>query len=181
MTWVGATAALGDLVAACTALLGEDDPAGACAAEVRATLATHRRQIAARYDDLRDAEAIHRSDGLTVLVVATPPRFWSWPHEHGMWGVTAMVAGAEDDVVYDRKGHGIIERRRFRIDEGIAATFGPDVVHAAGNASDHVTLGLQLFGGDPVVAENLEWDPSTGQSRRVDADTVARRRAAMAG
>ena len=177
-----ATTALNDLVADCASLLHEEEPERACSHAVRAALGTARRAIALKFEDERDLAIVHRSPELSVMVLATPPAYWYWPHEHGMWAVTAMLIGAEDDIVYDRHDHGIVERRRFRIDEGIVAAHPEDVVHAAGNDSDRVTLGLHVFGGDPLAspAECLEWDPATGKSKPVDDATARRRRAAMA-
>jgi predicted metal-dependent enzyme (double-stranded beta helix superfamily) len=135
--------------------------------------------LALKFGDERDVVLLHHTPGLTMLVMPTPPGYWFWPHEHGMWAVTAMVIGAEEHVVYDRRDLGLFEKRRFRIDEGIVASMPEDVVHAAGNPGDQVTIGLHLFGGDPVVAQCLEWDPTTGEARVVDGDTANRRRAAM--
>lgn len=175
-----ATTALNDLVADCASVLHEEEPERACSQAVRAVLGTARRAIALKFEDERDVTVVHRSPELSVFVLATPPAYWYWPHEHGMWAVTAMLVGAEDDIVYDRHEHGIVERRRFHIDEGIVAAYPEDVVHAAGNESDRVTIGLHVFGGDPFSAASLEWDPATGQSRPVDEVTARRRRAAMA-
>lgn len=176
---IGATIALDDLLTSCGAHLDDDDPGAHCSDAVRSTLATHRRAIALKYADHRDLAVVHRSPTLTMLVVPTPPWYWFWPHEHRMWAVTAMLVGSEHHIVYDRHDHGIVERRRFHIDEGIAAAMPPDVVHAAGNESDLVTIGLHIYGGDPSETECVEWDPSTGRSRHIDEATSQRRRDAM--
>jgi predicted metal-dependent enzyme (double-stranded beta helix superfamily) len=165
---IGATIALNDLLTSCRAHLDDADPGAAGSVAVRATLATHRRAIALKYAEHDDIAVIDRSPRLTMLVVPTPPGRWYWPHEHRMWSVTAMLIGREHHVVYDRHDHGIVERRRFHIDEGIAAALPPDIVHAAGNEGDLVSIGLHIYGGDPSEAECLEWDPSTGKSRLVE-------------
>ncbi|MGI8663313.1 MAG: hypothetical protein ACR2LQ_08915 [Acidimicrobiales bacterium] len=177
---IGASTALHELIDECAALLGENDPEMACSIAVRGALATHRRAIALKFADARDAALLHRSTELTALVVPTPPRYWDWPHENGMWLVTAMLIGAEDDIVYDRHEHGIVERRRFHIDQGIVAALPADAIHSGGNDSDDVTVALCVYGGDPLSAQCLEWDPRTGRSRTMDDLTAHRRRSAMA-
>lgn len=176
---IAATTAVNELLDACTRLLGDDEPEAGCASELRATLSTSRKALALKYGDAQDVVMVHHTPELTMLVMPTPPRYWFWPHEHGMWTVTGMILGAEEHVVYERRDLGLFEKRRFRVDEGIVASVPEDVVHAAGNPSDHVTIGLHLYGGDPVAAQCLEWDPSTGEARVVDGETSKRRRAAM--
>jgi predicted metal-dependent enzyme (double-stranded beta helix superfamily) len=176
---IAATTAINNLLDACTRMLGDEQPEESCANELRATLSTSRKALALKFGDARDVVMVHHTPALTMLVLPTPPHYWCWPHEHGMWAVTAMVIGAEEHVVYDRRDLGLFEKRRFRIDEGIVASMPDDVVHAAGNPGDEVSIGLHLFGGDPDVAQCLEWDPATGEARVVDGDTANRRRAAM--
>jgi len=176
---IGATTALALLHEECLAALGGDSPEVVSAAAARATMALHRKAIARKFAEIVETTIIHRSAKLTMLVVPSPPGFWSWPHEHSGWAVAAMLQGAEEHVVFDRHDHGIVERRRFRIDEGIGAALPAHVVHAAGNDGDAVSLGLHILEGDPFGEPRMEWDPGTGQSRTVDGVSMQRRHTAM--
>ena len=165
------------VVERCCEAIGDPDPQTAVV-DVMHTAVAHRGSVLQELQVGRDAQLLHQSGDLTVVAVAVPPGYWFWPHEHGMWAVTAMLAGAEDDRIFELNDNALAVTGGFRIVEGEVASHPVSVVHSAGNPGPRFAVGLHVFGGDPFEVPAREWDPETGSSRIVDADTAARRRAA---
>jgi predicted metal-dependent enzyme (double-stranded beta helix superfamily) len=167
-----------ELVAVCATAAQDSDPQTAVAEALSAMLGAAGQLLDCLKVD--DGAAIwHESDVFTVAVIATPPGFRFWPHEHGMWAVTGMLAGVEHNEIFDLDGGVLRVRKAFSIDTCAARGHPPDVIHTAANPGPGVSWGVHVFGGNPATAVTTEWDPDTGSARTVDLETRRRRLAAL--
>jgi predicted metal-dependent enzyme (double-stranded beta helix superfamily) len=53
---------------------------------------------------LGHVDTLYQSNDLTILNVVWPPLFTIMPHEHRMWAVIGVYAGAEDNMYWRRVG-----------------------------------------------------------------------------
>jgi predicted metal-dependent enzyme (double-stranded beta helix superfamily) len=114
---------------------------------------------------LGHVDTLYRGDDLTILNVVWPPLFTIMPHEHRMWAVIGIYAGAEDNMYWRRVG----EPGRSKVEPaggaalrvGDAEPLGRDIVHTVTNPIDKLTGAIHVYGGDFFAVERGEWDPET--------------------
>jgi predicted metal-dependent enzyme (double-stranded beta helix superfamily) len=120
-----------------------------------------------RTSPIRDA-SLFRSSELFVLNATLKPHFKSPPHDHRMWAVIGIYEGQENNIFYRRAAKGLEEINRHEIRAGEAILLGPEVIHAIENPLGSSTLGLHVYGGDPVAAKRSMWHPRTGEELPYD-------------
>jgi len=111
---------------------------------------------------------LFRSPELTVLNVMLRPGALSGPHDHRMWAVIGIYAGAECNTFYRRDDERLVETNRRTVHAGEAVLLGEDVIHAIENSGETPTFGLHVYGGDLLGTERRMWDPKTGRETAYD-------------
>jgi len=103
----------------------------------------------------RDAQT-----GFVVIAMVWPPRMGSAPHDHGTWGVVAVVEGAVEVTNFEREDDG--SQPGFAVlrpvctlhaERGAVATVLPphEDFHGVYNASDSLTaISIHTYGREPV-------------------------------
>jgi predicted metal-dependent enzyme (double-stranded beta helix superfamily) len=119
---------------------------------------------------------LYRSPEITVLNLIWGPKMSIMPHNHTMWAVIGIYAGAEDNIFWRRrKGERGIEAAGARsLREGDAEALGRDIIHSVLNPIGKLTAAIHVYGGDFVAAERSEWDPQTLSEQRYDLEKARR-------
>lgn len=165
------------LVEECRSLLGTD-PEHATAELLARLLRDDPEGVAAMLGAETESAVLHRTDDLTVVKVAMPPRYAFYPHNHLMWGVVGTVDGREENTFYARDGATITPTAGAAYEAGQVGVLAETTIHSVLNPSRADTVGLHIYGGDLPAAPASEWDPVTGAERPYDAETAAARRVA---
>lgn len=104
---------------------------------------------------------LHRDPqtGFVVIAMVWPPRTGGAPHDHGTWGVVAVVEGAVDVTNYEREDDGSRADRAVlratctvHAEPGAVATVLPphEDFHSVYNASpDRTAVSIQTYGVEP--------------------------------
>ena len=117
---------------------------------------------------------VHRPD-LTVINVAWAPRMQLMPHDHRMWAVIGIYAGAEDNEFYHRGPQGdLIRHNGRRIDAGEVCVLGTDTIHSVANPTYRLTGAVHVYGGDFVNQPRSQWGPGDLVERPYDMADVNR-------
>jgi predicted metal-dependent enzyme (double-stranded beta helix superfamily) len=118
---------------------------------------------------------LHHSADLTIINVAWAPGMQLMPHDHRMWAVIGIYAGAEDNTFYRRDaGRGLIATTGRRIDAGEVCVLGTDTIHAVANSSPRLTGAIHIYGGDFVNEPRSQWGPGQLIERPYDMADVDR-------
>jgi predicted metal-dependent enzyme (double-stranded beta helix superfamily) len=114
--------------------------------------------------------ALYRSPDLTILNLVWGPHMSIMPHNHRMWAVIGIYAGAEDNIFWRRtNGERSIEAAGARsLRERDVEALGRDVIHSVLNPTGRLTAAIHVYGGDFFAAERSEWDPETLCERPYD-------------
>jgi len=115
----------------------------------------------AKTGPIRDV-SLFRSSELFILNATLYPFLKSPPHDHRMWAVIGIYEGQENNTFYRRSANALEEINRREIRAGEAILLGPEVIHAIENPLGSSTLGLHVYGGDPLGTQRSMWDPHTG-------------------
>ena len=119
---------------------------------------------------LGQIEALYRGDDLTILNVVWPPRFTIMPHEHRMWAVIGVYAGAEDNMYWRRSASRAAAQGACSLRVGDAEPLGREIVHSVTNPIEKLTGAIHVYGGDFFAVTRSEWDPETLMERAYDID-----------
>jgi predicted metal-dependent enzyme (double-stranded beta helix superfamily) len=97
---------------------------------------------------------------LTVQTVAWLSGKVSPIHNHGTWGVVALLSGQEKNTFWKRTGsHGCIEKVGERIlSPGEIISFVPDAIHSVEALGDEPTISFNLY-GETNYEQRFEFDP----------------------
>ncbi|HMJ77913.1 MAG TPA: hypothetical protein VK507_18170 [Iamia sp.] len=104
---------------------------------------------------------LHRSDELTVFVLAGAPRTASPPHEHTIGATIAVLDGAETNVFYRVVTEGsdaIREVGRRTAHAGEVLTLDPTTIHSVQYPTATPTIGLHVYRGDLIGATRRLWN-----------------------
>jgi predicted metal-dependent enzyme (double-stranded beta helix superfamily) len=127
------------------------------------------RQIKSEHD------LLFGSDDLTIQRIIWPAGVATRPHDHRMWGVAGVYAGAEVNHLYQRTPNGLRECATRTVAKQDVLVLDANAIHSVENPSRNWTAGLHVYGGDIVHAERSAWAPD---GREVPfADDVAAYRA----
>jgi predicted metal-dependent enzyme (double-stranded beta helix superfamily) len=150
------------------------------ACEVVARAVTEPAAVLKRLGEpkLGHVDTLYQGNDLTILNVVWPPLFTIMPHEHRMWAVIGVYAGAEDNMYWRRvsvpgRGPGsskieAVGACSLRV--GDAEPLGRDIVHSVTNPIEKLTGAIHLYGGDFFAVTRSEWDPETRMERAYDID-----------
>ena len=116
---------------------------------------------------------LYHSPQLTVINVAWAPRMQLMPHDHRMWAVIGIYAGAEENQFY-RRGHDgeLAETTSRRLDVGDVCRLGSKTIHAVANPVDRLTAAVHVYGGDFVNQRRSQWGPGDLVEREFDMAQV---------
>jgi predicted metal-dependent enzyme (double-stranded beta helix superfamily) len=109
---------------------------------------------------------LHHTPALTVINVAWAPKMRIIPHEHLMWAVIGIYAGAEDNQFYRRDGGpGLVETNGKRLETGDVAVLGTRTIHSVSNPTARLTGAVHVYGGDFVNQPRSQWGPGERTER----------------
>jgi predicted metal-dependent enzyme (double-stranded beta helix superfamily) len=102
---------------------------------------------------------------LTVQLVTWLPGTKSPIHNHGAWGIVAMINGKEKNIFWQRspksKSPDKIKRVSDRIfSAGEIITFMPDAIHSIEAIGDEPTISFNIY-GETDYDQRFEFDPDT--------------------
>ncbi len=90
-------------------------------------------------------------------------------HDHTVWGVIAMLRGAELDQHYRRTSEGIVQAGgESRLHQGEVACVSPRIgdIHRVSNAyNDRVSISIHLYGGNIGRIRRSVYNPATGEPK----------------
>ncbi|PLC50597.1 cysteine dioxygenase [Pollutimonas subterranea] len=90
-------------------------------------------------------------------------------HDHTVWGVIAMLRGAELDQHYRRTSEGIVQAGgESRLHQGEVACVSPRIgdIHRVSNAyDDRVSISIHLYGGNIGRIRRSVYNPATGEPK----------------
>ena len=116
----------------------------------------------------------HRPD-LTVINVAWAPGMQVMPHDHRMWAIIGIYAGAEANQFFTRGDDGnLVERPGRLLETGDVCVLGSDTIHAVSNPTDRLTGAIHVYGGDFVNEPRSQWGPGDLVERAYDMADVKR-------
>jgi predicted metal-dependent enzyme (double-stranded beta helix superfamily) len=157
----------------CRAALTEHVPTSA----VRELLERHVGSAAARSTtttalppERAGLESLHVADDLTVLKVVWGPEMTLFPHDHRMWAVIGIYAGAEDNAFYRRAPEGLTTSGGKSLEDGDTLVLGDDAIHSVHNPRSSYSGAIHVYGGDFFGAPRSEWDPETLEEMPYDVE-----------
>lgn len=90
-------------------------------------------------------------------------------HDHTVWGVIAMLRGAELEQHYRRTNEGMVAvGPESRLESGEVACVSPTIgdVHQVSNAyADRVSIGIHLYGGNIGRIRRAVYDRQSGEPK----------------
>lgn len=169
-------AALREFVDECIAALADADPAAAVRDVLLKVLAEPRTLTNCLSTDPRGPSILYRSATLSVHRSLLPPGYRTLPHEHRMWSVIGVYAGAEDDILFAKDRDLIVAVSRTLIGDGDVSVGDADAVHAVRNpSSTKWSAALHVYGGDLTGADRTEYAGRPYRGRRFDPHEGTRR------
>jgi len=120
---------------------------------------------------------LHHSPDLTIMNVVWAPDMSFPPHDHTMWAVIGIYAGAEENVFWRSGDDGRVSRQGLvRLEPRQVRVLGDSVVHSVANPFSRLTGGIHVYGGDfPNAQGRREWDPATLEGRPMEPGITKRR------
>ena len=115
---------------------------------------------------------LYTSPTLTVQRIEWPPGFRSAAHDHRMWAVVGVYAGAEHNSFHRRSANGLEQAGSRVVAEGAVIALDADAIHSVMNPSHSPVGGLHVYGGDIDGVPRSQWRPdgSEGPLAEVRAD-----------
>jgi predicted metal-dependent enzyme (double-stranded beta helix superfamily) len=160
------------LVAACQNSLGEPEPHRAVREILTETL-ERTGEVAERLGRCEGGlEVLCNSPELTVLNVVWAPRMCLYPHDHRMWAVIGIYGGGEDNTLFRRGRHGLVESGGRTLRERDVLALGSAAIHSVENPMERFTGAIHVYGGDFVNQPRSQWDPETHEEQPYDAAQV---------
>ena len=153
----------------------ERDPRHATKEVVEKAMAAPRAVVDAISLSTGGISMLHHSPELTVINVAWAPGMQVMPHDHRMWAIIGIYAGAEDNQFFTRGDDGeLVERAGRRLDTGEVCVLGSDTIHAVSNPTDRLTGAIHVYGGDFVNQPRSQWGPGDLVERPYDMADISR-------
>ena len=147
-------------VSVCRAALLDSDPPHAVAdvvAEAVADGPSIDRALGTSVHPL-EPDTLFASPEITVQRIVWRGGARSNVHEHRMWAVVGVYAGAEVNQFYDRGPDGLSSKDARELDPGGVLVLDANVIHEVRNPRVEPTAGLHVYGGDIAGAERSAWD-----------------------
>ncbi len=123
---------------------------------------------------------LHRSPDLTILNLVWAPRMCVMPHNHDMWAVIGIYAGAEDNIFWRRipgepAERGIEAAGARSLRTGDVDTLGRDIIHSVLNPLERCTAAIHVYGGDFFDAHRSQWESEALTESPFDYEASRRR------
>ena len=152
-----------ELVDSCRAALAETEPRRAVK-EVLDKALSQPNELAEVLDPQEGALGfLHNAPDLTVIHVVWAPGMVLHPHDHRMWAVIGIYAGAEDNAFFRRPSpdsRTLVESGGKRLEVKDTIVLGDDVIHQVSNPLQKLTGAIHVYGGDFVNQPRSQWgDP----------------------
>jgi predicted metal-dependent enzyme (double-stranded beta helix superfamily) len=100
---------------------------------------------------------------LTVQMVAWSPGMVSPIHNHGTWGIVALLNGQEKNTLWQSNTQGIDLIGEIAINPGDIIGFLPDTIHQITAIGEEPTISFNIY-GETDGSSRWEFDPVTGQA-----------------
>ncbi|HEX2782832.1 MAG TPA: hypothetical protein VHN36_04550 [Ilumatobacteraceae bacterium] len=166
---------LDSFLAELTASTTETDPRRAAKEVVDKAMASAGKVADTISPAVGGISMLHHSSELTVINVAWAPGMQVMPHDHHMWAIIGIYAGAEDNQFFTRGERGeLVERAGRRLDTGEVCLLGSDTIHAVTNPTDRLTGAIHVYGGDFVNQPRSQWGPGDLVERPYDMADITR-------
>ncbi len=121
-------------------------------------------------------KAIYRAPDLTILNVVWAPLMVLLPHNHNMWASIGIYTGREDNIVWQRKGAGVIEASgAASLSEKEVFALPTDAIHSVTNPIPRMTGAIHIYGGDFFAVPRSEWDSETLRERPMDLEAIQKK------
>jgi predicted metal-dependent enzyme (double-stranded beta helix superfamily) len=106
---------------------------------------------------------------LTVQTVTFLPGVASPIHNHGIWGVVALLKGREKNIFWKRESDPDLRDKIARVGEvvlepGDAISFAPDAIHCVEAIGDEPVVTFNVY-GETHHRARFEFDPVTHQAK----------------
>jgi predicted metal-dependent enzyme (double-stranded beta helix superfamily) len=116
---------------------------------------------------------LHHAPQLTILNSAWAPHMRLMPHDHRMWAVIGIYAGAEDNQFFRRDPErGLDATTDRRLDAGDVCVLGTHTIHAVANPTGRLAGAIHVYGGDFVNQPRSQWGPGDLVERPFSMDTL---------
>ena len=154
-----------------------DTPRQAVAQVVERFVAQPSEMLAMVGEQRPGVHALHHSPELTIMNVVWAPDMSFPPHDHTMWAVIGIYAGAEDNVFWQRGEDDRVTRQGLvRLEPRHVRVLGDRAIHSVANPLARLTGGIHVYGGDfPNAQGRREWDPATREGREMEPGSTQRR------
>ncbi len=163
---------IGQLIEDCREALQAPDPAAEVAAVLRRALANPRAAVLALGEPNQSGyEPIYRSDTLTIVNAGWRPGLNLPPHNHGLWSVTAVYTGEEQNWFWEAVEGGLGQRGSRLLRAGDVLQLQPQAIHSVGNPGNTYTGALQVYGGDFLSVRFQRWDPESHRMEQTDGES----------
>ena len=163
-----------NLVAECRSAISDPSPVPAVRTALERALSDRLTVEAALGRDKAGIEILYNAPDLTVINVVWAPNMSVFPHDHRMWAVIGIYGGVEDNQLYRRAEHGLVESGGRRLEAKDVFALGPDAIHSVRNPVGRFTGAVHVYGGDFVNQPRSQWDPHTCAEEPYDSTTVRR-------
>jgi predicted metal-dependent enzyme (double-stranded beta helix superfamily) len=163
-----------DFVAECRAALAESKPQLAVKEVLERALSSSSAVADVLAREEGGLNPLHHAPDLTIANVVWVPNMSLYPHDHNMWAVIGIYAGAEDNHFYRRSDGTIVESGVKTVSAGDQLVMGDDVIHSVTNPLGKFSGAMHVYGGDFFGAKRHEWDPETLEERPWSAENTQR-------
>jgi len=161
----------------CRDALREAAPRQAVAQVVERFVSAPHEVLAAVGEQRPGVHKLHHSPEITIMNVVWAPDMSFPPHDHTMWAVIGIYAGAEENVFWRRGNDGRVARQGLvRLEPRHVRVLGDNVIHSVANPWSRLTGGIHVYGGDfPNAQGRREWDEATLEGRPMEPGSTVRR------
>lgn len=102
---------------------------------------------------------------LTVETTAFAPGVQSPIHNHGTWGVVALLQGQEQQTFWRREGDRVELVETHCFSPGEIVSFTPDAIHQVTALGDQPSVTFNLY-GDTQPKSRFRFDPATSTAKQ---------------
>lgn len=123
-------------------------------------------------------DILYAADNLSIINFIWAPGMELHAHNHNLWAVIGIYAGAEENTFYVRHDDSIVQQNSKEITAGNVVMLGREVIHSVKNSTKNFTGGIHIYGGDFINIKRSQWNHSSAkesaynmqQTRQIFAD-----------
>jgi predicted metal-dependent enzyme (double-stranded beta helix superfamily) len=102
---------------------------------------------------------------LTVQTVTFAPGIKSNIHNHGTWGVIALLQGQEKNTIWQQNPDQKLQKvGEIILNPGDIISFTPDAIHSIESIGDEPTITFNIY-GETDPSQRFEFDPFTNTTK----------------